>query len=142
MLQDLVNSLAPVAVLLMLLAFNDARLARKRHKVDMRRLAETEERCALLSTDLEGKDRAIAHLTQELEVGPTAAIGGRPEPIPEFASVEHDGMAYFVAGDRVLRAPIRDDGLFLLSDAAPADPITCDDIDPGVLLEITLALGR
>lgn len=114
MLQDLVNSLAPVAVLLMLLAFNDARLARKRHKVDLRRLAETEERCALLSTDLEGKDRAIAH----------------------------NGMAYFVAGDRILRAPIRDDGLFLLSDAAPADPITCDDIDPGVLLEITLALGR
>jgi hypothetical protein len=142
MLQDLVNNLAPVVVLLMLLSFNDARLARKRHKVDVRRHSEVEERCARLATDLEGRDRVIAHLTQELEVRPTAAIGGRLEPIPEFASVEHDGMAYFVAGDRVLRAPIRDDGLFLLSDAAPADPITCDDIDPGVLLEITLALGR
>jgi hypothetical protein len=142
MLQDLVNNLAPVVVLLMLLGFNDARIARKRRKTDQLRLAEAEEECARLAGDLGLRERTIADLRQELEARTVAPDGGRPEPIPDFTSVEHDGMAYFVAGDRVLRAPIRDDGLFLLSDATPADPLACDDLDPGVLLDITVALGR
>ncbi len=142
MLQDLVNNLAPIVVLLMLLGFNDARIARKRTKVTQHRLAEAEEGCAELAAELEDRDHTIAQLRN----GSTATGGDvdavRPSPIPDFVAVEHEGMAYFVAGDRVLRAPIRDDGLFLLSDAAPADPIACEDIDPGVLLEITEALGR
>ena len=142
MLQDLVNNLAPIAVILMLLGFNDARLARKRAKANQDQLAESEACRAQLAADVEDRDQTIAHLLN----GPPTTGGEvdavRPSPIPEFVAVEHEGMAYFVAGDRVLRAPIRDDGLFLLSDAAPADPIACDDIDPGVLLDITLQLGR
>lgn len=142
MLQDLVNNLTPVVVLLMLLGFNDARLARKRTKVTQHRLAEAEERCAQLEVELGDRDHTIAQLLNGSTATGNDVEMVRPSPIPDFVAVEHEGMAYFVAGDRVLRAPIRDDGLFLLSNAAPADPIACDDIDPGVLLEITEALGR
>ena len=142
MLQDLVNNLTPIAVLLVLLGFNDARLARKRAKTTQDRLAEAEACRAQLAADVEDRDQTIAHLLN----GPPTTGGdvdaARPSPIPDFVAVEHEGMAYFVAGDRVLRAPIRDDGLFLLRDAALADPIACDDLDPGLLLEITLTLGR
>lgn len=142
MLQDLVNNLAPIVVLLMLLAFNDARLARKRTGATLRRLTEVEESCDQLARDLEDRDETIAQLLRGSTTAEELVELVRPSPIPDFVAVEHQGLAYFVAGDRVLRAPIRDDGLFLLSDAAPADPIVCDDIDPGVLLDITLQLGR
>ena len=142
MLQDLVNYLAPIAVLLMLLGFNDARLAHRRHKADQRSLAEAEERCTRLAADVEELDRAIAQWEVAMAAPTPEVTDSRPVPIPDFASTQHEGMAYFVAGDRVLRSPIRDDGLFLLSEATPADPITCSDIDPGVLLDITMALGR
>jgi hypothetical protein len=142
MLQDLVNNLAPIVVLLMLLAFNDARLTRKRARASQGRLVEVEESRAQLAADVEDRDQTIAHLLNGSTTNGGDVKAGRPSLIPDFVAVEHEGMAYFVAGDRVLRAPIRDDGLFLLSDAAPADPVACEDIDPGVLLEITLALGR
>jgi hypothetical protein len=142
MLQDLVNNLAPIVVLLMLLGFKDARLARNGHKAAVRELAEAQERCSQLSTDLEGRVQTIAQLTTTLADRSAVDEAVRPSPIPGFVAVEHEGMAYFVAGDRVLRSPIRDDGMFLLHDAVPADPIACDDLDPGLLLEITLALGR
>lgn len=142
MLQDLVNNLALIVVLLMLLGFNDARLARQRAKATQGRLAEAEACCAQLAADVEDRDQTIAQLLNEPPTTGGEADAARPSPIPDFVAVEHEGMAYFVAGDRVLRAPIRADGLFLLSDAAPADPVTCEDIDPGVLLDITMALGR
>ena len=142
MLQDLVNNLAPIVVLLMLLGFNDARLARKRSRANLESLVEVQERCARLEADLAARDQTIALLLNGESPSGGEVDAVRPSPIPDFVAVEHEGMAYFVAGDRVLRAPIRDDGLFLLSDAAPADPIACDEIDPGVLLDITMQLGR
>ena len=103
---------------------------------------EVLERCALLEADLEARDQTIRQLPNGQSTSGGEVEPVRPSPIPDFVAIEHQGMAYFVAGDRVLRAPIRDDGLFMLSDAAPADPIACDDIDPGVLLDITMQLGR
>lgn len=138
MAQDIANYLLPIAVLLMILGFNDARLARNRLRIVKSRLAEVEERDRRLVCDLEDRDRAVAHL--QSAVGDAEREGLRP--IPDFASVSHEGMAYFVAGGRVLRSPILDNGLFVLSNAVPADPMACCDLDPGVLLEITLALGR
>ena len=138
MAQDIANYLLPIAVLLMILGFNDARLTRKRLRIVESRLDESQERGRQLIADLEDRDRAMAHLQN--------AVAGaeRPglRPIPDFASVSHEGMAYFVAGGRVLRSPILDNGLFVLSDAVPADPMACTDLDPGVLLEITMELGR
>jgi hypothetical protein len=142
MLQDLVNNLAPIVVLLMLLGFNDARLTRKRAERTQDRLSEAEACRAQLVADVEDRDQTIAHLLNGQSTTGREVDDARPSPIPDFVAVQHEGMAYFVAGDRVLRAPIRNDGLFLLSDAAPADPVTCDDIDPGVLLDITMQLGR
>lgn len=138
MAKDIANFLLPIAVLLMILGFNDARLARKRLRIVESRLAESQERGRQLVRDLEDRDHAMAHLQN-------AVAGAEREglrPIPDFASVSYEGMAYFVAGGRVLRSPILANGLFVLSDAVPADPMACSDLDPGVLLEITLALGR
>ena len=93
MLQDLVNNLAPIVVLLMLLGFNDARLARKRAKATQHRLAEAEACRAQLAAEVEDRDQTIAHLLN----GPPP-IGGEvhgvhPSPIPDFVAVEHEGMA-------------------------------------------------
>jgi hypothetical protein len=138
MAQDIVNYLLPIAVLLMILGFNDARLARKHLRILESRLAESEELGRQLVNDLEARDHAMTHLQNAVDGAEREGL----RPIPDFASVSHEGMAYFVAGGRVLRSPILDNGLFVLSDAVPADPTACSDLDPGVLLEITLALGR
>jgi hypothetical protein len=138
MAQEIANYLLPIAVLLMILGFNDARQARKRLRLVESRLTETEEHRRQLIADLEDRDRSIAHLQNAV----AGAERQELQPIPDFASVSHEGMAYFVAGGRVLRSPILDNGLFVLSDAVPADPMACSDLNPGLLLEITIQLGR
>jgi hypothetical protein len=138
MAEDIANYLLPIAVLLMILGFNDARLARKRQRMLESRLAESEVRGRQLVADLDDRDRATAHLQSAV----AGAERQELRPIPDFASVSYEGMACFVAGGRVLRSPILDSGLFVLSDAVPADPMACSDLDPGVLLAITMELGR
>lgn len=135
MLQDLVNNLTPIAVLLMLLGFNDARLARKRLKVAVCELGETQERCVDLVAELEARDRDLADAVAKAASSPPST-GGRSgiDPIPGFQSVQSEGMAYFLAGGRVLRAPLDGRGVFLLGDSELVDPLAEDSIDPVTLL--------
>ena len=143
MLQDAVNYLAPLAVLLVFLGFNDARIARKREKASLQRVVELEAELDARLVTIDDLALTIAQLEAELDVArQPIGVRARAATITDFASVTHNGMAYFMAGAKVMRAPIGADGFFLLGDAIVADPTTCDDVDPLSLLSITEQLEQ
>ena len=142
MLQDAVNYLAPLAVLLVFLGFNDARFARKREKASLQRVVELEAELDARLVTIDDLALTIAQLEAELDVArQPIGVRARAATITDFASVTHNGMAYFMAGAKVMRAPIGADGFFLLGDASVADPTTCDDVDPLRLMDIATQLS-